>query len=163
MIRHIFTYLFRMLLALSLSIGVSECKPIQVLSGGSISDGLDLSRIRIGEHTGYTRIVFDVTYWEGYGPPKAGTSSKSVGHYKFTLKQDNNIEIEFSGFRSSSAKDIMVSEPSIVRSIKRLKGEAYGDDSSVFYRIGLRDSAKLKVFPLYNPARIVLDISALPI
>jgi len=163
MISHTMAYIFRMLLVLSLTVGVSEGKPIQVLSGGTISDGLDLSHIRIGEHTGYTRIVFDVQYWEGYGSPKAGTSSDNVGHYTFTLDQNHTIEIEFSGFRSSSAKDVTVSRHSRVQSIKMLKGEAYGDDSAVFYRIRLRDPAKLKVFHLYNPARIVLDISTLPL
>jgi len=142
---------------------VSEGKPIQVLSGGTISDGLDLSHIRIGEHTGYTRIVFDVQYWEGYGAPKAGTSSDNVGHYTFTLEQNHTIEVEFSGFRSSSAKDVTVSGHSRVQSIKILKGEAYGDDSAVFYKICLHGPAKLKVFHLYNPARIVLDISTLPL
>ena len=42
-----------------------------------------------------------------------------------------------------------------------LRGEAYGDDSSIFYKIRLRHPAKLKVFHLYNPARIVLDIYGL--
>ena len=158
MTSHTMAFISRMILVLSLTVGVSECKPVQVLSGGSISDGLALSSIRIGEHAGQTRIVFDVKYWEGYGVPKAGRSSNSVGHYKFTLDQNNSIEIEFSGFRSSSTKEVSVSEHSMIRSIRRLKGEAYGDDSSVFYRIGLRGSARLKVFHLYNPARIVLDI-----
>ena len=159
----IILYLFRMLLVLSFTIGVSEAKPVQVIAGGSISDGLDLSHIRIGEHAGYTRIVFDVKYWEGYGVPKAGRSSNNVGHYKFTLDQNNSIEIEFSGFRSSSAKEVSVPEQSMIQSIRRLKGEAYGDDSSVFYRIRLRAPAKLKVFHLYAPARIVLDINPLAI
>ena len=139
-----------------MTIGV--CKPVQVISGGTISDGLDLSHIRIGEHTKYTRIVFDVTYWEGYGAPKAGTSSDNVGHYRFTLDENQSIEVEFSGFRSSSAKQTSVSDQSIVQSIKMLRGEAYGDDSSIFYQIRLRYPVKLKVFHLYNPARIVLDI-----
>ena len=156
-------FIFRMVLVLGLTVGVSKGKPIQVLSGGTISDGLDLSSIRIGEHTGYTRIVFDVEYWEGYGVPKAGRSSDNVGHYIFTLEQNHTIEIEFSGFRSSSAKDVTVSGHRLVQSIKMLRGEVYGDDSSVFYQIRLRSPAKLKVFHLLNPARIVLDISALPL
>ncbi len=152
------TSMVRIVLVLSLSIGVSECTPIQVLSGGTVSDGLDLSQIRIGEHGGYTRIVFDVKYWEGYGTPKAGTSSDKVGHYTFTLEQNHRVEAEFSGFRSSSAKDIVASERSKVHSIKRLKGEAYGDDSTVFYQIQLRAPARIKVFHLYNPSRIILDV-----
>ncbi|MEA3434162.1 MAG: hypothetical protein U9R13_06230, partial [Campylobacterota bacterium] len=157
MTSHTMAFIFRMLLMLSLTVGVSECKPVQILSGGTISDGLDLSSIRIGEHADYTRIVFDVQYWEGYGAPKAGTPSDNVGHYTFTLEQNHTIEVEFSGFRSSSAKDVTVSEHSRVQSIKMLRGEAYGDDSSVFYKIRLRYPARLKVFHLYNPARVVLD------
>jgi hypothetical protein len=163
MISHMIAFIFRMLLVLSLTVVVSECKPIQVLSGGTISDGLDLSHIRIGEHRGYTRIVFEVKYWEGYGAPKAGTSSETVGHYKFTLDQNHMIKVVFSGFRSSSAQDVSVSKSSRVRFIQILKGEAYGDDSSVFYQIGLRGPARLKAFHLCNPARIVLDISTLPL
>ena len=151
--------IFRVMLVFSLSMSISECKPVQVLSGGSISDGLDLSNIRVGEHRGYTRIVFDVKYWEGYGAPKAGTSSDNVGHYKFTLNENHTIEVEFSGYRSNSAKDI--TGQGVVQSIERLKGEAYGDDSSLFYQIILRHPAKLKVFHLYDPARIILDISRL--
>jgi len=158
MISHTMAFIYRMMLVLSLTVGVSEGKPIQVLSGGTISDGLDLSHIRIGEHTGYTRIVFDVQYWEGYGASKAGTPSDNIGHYTFILEQNHSIEVEFSGFRSSSAKDVTVSGHRLVQSIKMLRGEAYGDDSSVFYRIRLRGPARLKVFHLYNPARIVLDI-----
>ena len=99
-----------------------------------------------------------MTYWEGYGAPKAGQSSDNVGHYKFTLHENHSIELEFSGFRSSSAKETSVPAQSTVESIKMLRGEVYGDDSSVFYQIQLRHPAKLKVFHLYNPARIVLDV-----
>ena len=151
-------FILRVILLLNVSMTIVVSKPVQVISGGTVSDGLDLSNIRIGEHTEYTRIVFDVTYWEGYGAPKAGSSSDNIGHYKFTLNQNHSIEIEFSGFRSSSAKHTSVSAQSIVQSIKMLRGEAYGDDSSIFYQIRLQHPAKLKVFHLYNPARIVLDI-----
>lgn len=157
-VKHSILGIFRVILLLSVSMTISVCKPVQVISGGTVSDGLDLSKIRIGEHSEYTRIVFDVTYWEGYGTPKAGSSSDNVGHYRFTLHQNHSIEIEFSGFRSSSAKNTRVSDQSIVKSIKMLRGEAYGDDSSIFYQIRLRYPVKLKVFHLYKPARIVLDI-----
>lgn len=161
MIRYFFKSVFRILFVLGLTIGVAECKPIQVLSGGSVSDGLDLAHIRIGEHNEYTRIVFEVKYWKGYGASKAGRSSDTVGHYKFTLDQDHTIEAVFSGFRSGSANETAISGESRVQSVKRLKGEAYGDDSTVFYQIRLRHASRLKVFHLYDPARIVLDISTL--
>lgn len=157
-VKHSILLIFGVILLLSVGMIIGVCKPVQVISGGSVSDGLDLSNIRIGEHTEYTRIVFDVTYWEGYGAPKAGSSSDNVGHYRFTLDQNHSIEIEFSGFRSSSATHTSVADQSIVQSINMLRGEAYGDDSSIFYEIRLRHPSRLKVFHLYNPARIVLDI-----
>lgn len=156
MIRQCKLYLYCIVFVFSLS--MLEAKPVQVLSGGSISDGLDLSGVRIGKHEGYTRIVFDVQYWEGYGVPKAGTSSDTVGHYTFSIDENYSIQAEFSGFRSSSTRKIIKLEESIIKTIEVLQGEEYGDDSSVFYRILLRRSARLKVFHLYNPARIVLDI-----
>lgn len=158
MIRKSKLYLYCIVFVFSLSI--LEAKPIQVLSGGSISDGLDLSAIRIGKHEAYTRIVFDIKYWEGYGTSKAGKSSDTVGHYRFSLNDKHRIEAEFSGFRSSSTKKVIKFKDSIIQSIEILRGEDYGDDSSVFYRISLRKSARLKAFHLQNPARIVLDITA---
>lgn len=133
-------------------------KPIQVLSGGSVSDGLNLSSIRIGKHEGFTRIVFDVKYWEGYGSPKAGTSSDTVGHYTFTIDENHSILAEFSGFRSSSTRKLIKPEEGIIKTIEVLRGEVYGDDSSIFYHIFLKKPIKIKVFHLLNPTRIVLDL-----
>jgi len=157
MIRQSKLYFYCIVFIFSLS--MLDGKPIQVFSGGSVSDGLNLSSIRIGKHEGFTRIVFDVKYWEGYGAPKAGTSSDTVGHYTFTIDENHSILAEFSGFRSSSTKKMIKLEDSIIKTIEVLQGKAYGDDSSIFYCISLRRTARLKVFHLYNPARIVLDIS----
>ena len=145
-----------LLLGLGLSLPAAE--PLQVLSGGESSDGLNLSAIRVGQHPGFTRIVFDVTCWAGYGSPKAGEPADRVGHYRFALLPDRSIEVELAGFRSTTAAIPKLSKRDNVTSIERLSGEAYGDDSSVFYRIRLRSSAVLRAFYLKGPARIVLDI-----
>ncbi len=163
MTSHTIAFIHRMVLVLSLTVGVSECKPVQVLIGGVISDGLDLSNVRIGEHAGYTRIVFDVQYWEHHGDGTGVTPSDTPGYYRFTLEKNHTIEARLSGFRSRSA-DVTLSEYSKrVQSIEVLGGQAYADDSAIFYKIHLRGPVILKAFHLYNPARIVLDISSPPL
>ncbi len=156
MIRRSKLYFYNIVFIFSLS--MLDGKPIQVLSGGSVSDGLNLSSIRIGKHEGFTRIVFDVKYWEGYGSPKAGTSSDTVGHYTFTIDENHSILAEFSGFRSSSTRKLIKPEEGIIKTIEVLRGEVYGDDSSIFYHIFLKKPIKIKVFHLLNPTRIVLDL-----
>ncbi|WP_153015101.1 hypothetical protein [Sulfurovum riftiae] len=112
----------------------------------------------MGEHQGFTRIVFDVTYWQGYGKPQAGKPADKAGHYTFTLHPDLSIEAELAGFRSTTTAIPSLPKGGIIRTIKRLSGEEYGDDSAVFYRITLRRNARLKAFTLKDPARIVLDV-----
>jgi len=112
-------------------------EPLQRLSGGEGADGLNLSDIRVGRHLEFTRIVFDVTYWQGYGKPQAGRPADKAGHYTFTLQPDLHIEAELAGFRSTTAVIPSLPKESIICSIKRLSGEEYGDDSAVFYRITL--------------------------
>jgi len=150
--------LVRLFMVLSLCLSSLWAEPLQVLSGGESADGLNLAAIRIGKHPTYTRIVFDVTYWAAYEKEKAGKPADRVGHYRFVLQPDHSIEVELAGFRSTTASIPQLPRGSIITSIRRLSGEAYGDDSSVFYRIGLKRAAKMKAFYLKEPARIVLDI-----
>jgi len=144
---------------LFLTVSILYAEPLQVLRGGERSDGLNLSAIRLGEHSSFTRIVFDVTYWQSSGNPNAGQPSTEVGHYSFMLQPDHTIDVELGGFRSSTATIPPLPQGDIITSIQRLRGEAYGDDSSLFFRIRLSDPARLKAFWLKNPARIILDIS----
>ncbi|MFK5975966.1 MAG: hypothetical protein QM493_05620 [Sulfurovum sp.] len=134
-----------------------------ILSGGSITDGLDLAKLRVGEHIGYTRMVFNINYGEGYGKEKANTPADMTGNYLFKLA-DNNISIEaiFSGFRSSS---FIFNDKNSTRlkSINLLKGEAYDDDSSFSYHIELHKKVEIKAFILPKPSRIILDIFDTPI
>jgi len=134
-----------------------------VVRGGSIGDGLDLSNIRVGEHTRYTRMVFHVNYSEGYGVELANTPANITGNYIFELDDTNlSIEATFSGFRSSSfeLKDINSTR---VESMTPLLGEEYADDSSLIYKIKLYKPSKIKAFILYKPSRIILDIFDAPI
>ena len=128
----------------------------QTIKGGTITDGLDVANIKIAKHTDYTRVVFHINFWEGHSKPN--TPADTTGSYKFVLDENNtSIEVELSGFRSATIKDIKIVDS--IKSIEELKGEEYADDSSIFYNINLADkSYKIKAFTLDNPSRIVLDI-----
>jgi len=128
----------------------------QTIKGGTISDGLDLANIKMAKHQDYTRVVFYTNFWEGHN--KANTPADTAGSYEFVLSDDKkNIDVELSGYRSSSVKNITTIDS--IKSIKELRGEEYGDDSSIFYRIKLPNKASnIKAFTLENPARVVLDI-----
>jgi len=132
----------------------------QTIKGGTITDGLDLANVKIAKHIDYTRVVFYVNFWEGHSKPN--TPADTTGSYKFVLDENNkSIKIELSGFRSSTIKNIKqdIKIVDSIKSIEELKGEEYGDDSSIFYNIVLKDkSSKIKAFTLENPSRIVLDI-----
>jgi hypothetical protein len=145
-------YILLLLLFLSSSFGAS-----QLLKGGTVSDGLDVSAIKLGSHEKFTRIVFFVNYWEGH--EQANTPAKSTGSYEFKLSDDSlSIEAQLLGFRSATASDIENNKSTNIKSIKQLKGEEYGDDSSVFYKIELSRPSSIKAFTLQDPSRIVLDI-----
>ncbi len=142
-------------LLLSSSFGVS-----QILKGGSISDGLDISAIKLGEHEKFTRIVFFVNNWEGHEQPN--TPANTSGSYEFKLSKDSlSIQAELLGFRSATTTNPETNSSADIQSIEQLKGEEYGDDSSIFYQIKLSTPSKIKAFTLENPSRIVLDIETL--
>ncbi|MBL0721628.1 MAG: hypothetical protein JJV88_03505 [Sulfurovum sp.] len=128
----------------------------QTIKGGEVAEGLDLADIKMAKHIDYTRVVFYVNWWEGHTKPN--TPADTTGSYTFVLSDDNkSIEVELSGFRSATVKDIKLVDT--IKSIEELKGEKYADDSSIFYKINLTDKAsEIKAFTLKSPARIILDI-----
>ncbi len=133
-----------------------------IIRGGSITDGLDLAKVKVGEHIDYTRMVFYINYGEGYGKDKANKPADTTGNYSFELADNNSsIEAIFSGFRSISFT-LDDKNSSRVQSMKMLKGEEYDDDSSFSYHIKLYKKVEIKAFTLPNPSRIILDIFDMP-
>lgn len=128
-----------------------------ILKGGTLGDGYDLSTIEIGEHEGFTRVVFGITYWEG-DSENAGKKVDDGGYYIFVLDENKTIRADFSGFRSATVKMPTLTSHPILKEIVQLKGEEYGDDSSLFFKISLQKEATIKSAYLTNPARFVLDV-----
>ncbi len=126
------------------------------VSGGNITDGLNIGEIRVSEGTERTRIVFD-----SYSATDVKASVS--GHYTFKyLPEQNRITLVVNGYRQFSAlgnsKLRTFSENSIIKKIyltKRL------DDSSFQCNIDLRQSANVNAFDIKEPGRIVIDVSPL--
>ena len=129
----------------------------QVFEGGYLSDGLDIAKIRQSkEGEDKLRLVFDI-HKQSVKSGSLGEPSKRVGSYNFIYYPEKNlITAIVSGYRAFSASLPKFSSSSIVEKIYMDK---YLDDSGYKFHIKLKDDAKVKVFDLQNPARIVVDIS----
>lgn len=122
----------------------------QLFEGGYLSDGLDITKIRQSRHGDMLRLVFDSN---GEG------DNGRVGSYSFVYSPDKYlIKATIGGYRNFSATLPKFSEDSIVEKIYLDK---HLGDSEYKFNIKLREEAKLKVFNLENPARIVIDIKQL--
>ena len=128
-----------------------DYEDITYFSGGIISDELEVGKIREGHHEEYIRLVFDVYNESGY--------ANSVGHYEAIYnRHKKDISVKLSGYRKFSASFPSFSHSSV---IEKIYFEKYLDDSGFKFHIKLRQDAKLKIFDLPNPARLVFDIKAI--
>ena len=122
----------------------------QVFEGGYLSDGLDISKIRQSQHGNMLRLVFDSK------GASDNVSSNKVGSYSFIYYPDKYlITATIGGYRHFSASLPTFSTNSVV---EKMYMDEYLDDSGYKFHIKLREDAKVKVFDLENPARIVVDI-----
>ena len=127
----------------------------QVFEGGYLSDGLDMAKIRQSKEGGVLRLVFD-THQRSLESGSLGVSSDKVGSYSFVYYPEKYlITAIVGGYRAFSASLPKFSSSSIVEKIYM---DEYLDDSGYKFHIKLKEDAKVKVFDLQNPARIVVDI-----
>ncbi len=123
------------------------------VTGGEITDGKDIYRIRWGKHSTFERIVFDIHYGdseEDYGPVDVPCYFE-IRYVPSRLK----FEVDFSGAREASATIPILARSRLISYIDFRN--LYGD-SSVGYVIKLKRPVKFEVFELHNPARVVIDI-----
>lgn len=118
----------------------------QIFEGGYLSDGLDIYKIRKSQHGDMLRLVFD----------SKGATNGKVGSYSFVYYPDKYlITGRIDGYRSFSATLPSFSTTNVV---EKMYMDEKLDDSGYKFHIKLREDAKVKVFNLENPARIVVDI-----
>jgi len=112
------------------------------------ANGLDVRKIRQGQHDGYVRLVFDV-YNEN-------SVAKSVGNYSAKYNRDtNDIFVVLKGYNDFSA-----SLPSFSRNspIEQIYFENNQYNGQYKFHIKLRGDAEVKVSDLPSPARLIFDI-----
>jgi len=121
---------------------------VDTFSSGIMSNGLDVRKIREGKYKEYTRLVFDVY---------ADTSpARVVGHYD--AKHDSSkkdISVILHGYQKFSAPLPSFPYDSV---IEQIHFEQYPNESGFKFHIKLRENAKVRIFDLKNPARLVFDI-----
>lgn len=128
-----------------------QVETITSFSGGREMDGLEVHKIREGKHEGYTRLVFDIY--------ENGKPSNSFGHYEAKYnRQKQDITVVLSAYRKFTKSLPSFSHDSI---IEKIYLEKYLDDSSFKFHIKLRQDAKVRIFDLPNPARLIFDIKAI--
>ena len=126
-------------------------------SGGRISDGLDIGTIRVSYKGDSTRIVFDSYQWNQTSE-YLGEKVNKVGAYDFNYNPDKLlITATINGYRGFSAALPKFSRDSVV---EKMYLDEYLDDSGYKFYIKLKFDAKVKIFDLNNPGRIVMDISS---
>ena len=128
-----------------------QVEEITSFSGGTEMDGLEVHKIREGKHEGYTRLVFDIY--------ENGKPSNSFGHYEAKYNsQKKDITVVLSAYRKFTESLPSFSHDSI---IEKIYLEKYLDDSGFKFHIKLRQDAKVRIFNLPNPARLIFDIKAI--
>ncbi len=124
---------------------------VEVYDGGTLGNGFDIKNIRKGRHNGYLRLVFDV--YEEANP------AYSVGRYRGTYNvYTNKISITLEGYRKFSAA---LPSFSSNENIEKIFVEKSLEEQGFNVYIKLLDEAKVKIFDLSNPARLVIDIKAI--
>jgi len=121
---------------------------VSSFSDSVVKNRLDVIKIREGRHEGYLRLVFDVY--------DKGKSAKTVGHYDAKyVSSRKDISVILHGYQKFSAPLPSFPHDS---TIEQIYFEQYPENKGFKFHIKLREHAKVKIFDLKNPARLVFDI-----
>jgi len=138
-------------------IEIEESQPQEIIeeensfSSEVLKNSLDVVKIREGRHEGYLRLVFDVY--------EHGQASKTVGQYEAKYSRNHSdISVILHGYQKFSAPLPSFPHDS---TIEQIYFEQYPTNQGFKFHIKLREDAKVKIFDLKNPARLVFDIKAI--
>jgi hypothetical protein len=124
---------------------------VSSFSNTVVKNGLDVLKIREGKHDGYIRLVFDVY--------DNGKPAKTIGRYDAKYTSSNkDITVVLHGYQKFSAPLPSFPYYSV---IEQIHFDQYPKNSGFKFHIKLRENAKVKIFELKNPARLVFDIKAI--
>ncbi len=131
--------------------GETNEEEVHSFSNRESVEGLELRAIRTGKHDGYMRLVLDVYNHQNI--------AQEVGHYDANYYPSRDeISVILHDYQKFSA-----SLPSFARNeiIESIHFDKYPKDRGLKFHIKLRQNAKVKIFDLKNPARLVFDIKAI--
>lgn len=131
-------------------------------SGGTIANNLDIGMVRLGQGSKYTRLIFDTYHWEGYAQIPVRKADHS-GTYIFTYEpRQKRIVGILDGYQAFSAlmgdhKDLYEGN----NMVKTIHLDEYLDKSGFKFTIELKQEAKIQVYELDYPGRIIIDMMPL--
>ena len=131
----------------------------EIFSGGIMTDGLDIGTIRLGKEGTTTRLVFDCYKWN-INSNTPSIRAHETGYYTFTYEpKKRRITAIINGYRGFSAlHKAKVRTFGSNPMVRKLTMEKYLDDSGFKFTIELKKNAKVNVFDLKAPGRIIVDI-----
>ena len=132
----------------------------EIFSGGIMTDGLDIGTVRLGKEAGTTRLVLDSFKWN-MDAKTPSIRAYETGYYTFTYDpRTRRITGIIDGYRGFSAlhgaKERTFGSNAMVR---KLSLKPYADDSGFKFVIELKQNAKVNIFDLKGPGRIIIDIT----
>ncbi len=128
---------------------------VETFAGGTITDGLDIGKIRLGKNGSTTRLVFDSF------TKVPNERAYESGHYTFTYNpQNRRITAVVNGYRAVSAlqagKAPQWRANNVVSTVyldKRISNSSYK------FIIQLKQNAHINVYDIKGPGRIVVEIT----
>ena len=125
--------------------------------GGEIADGLDVKNIRWGKHDGFERLVFDIYKWGGPTKPEGIFPNDYPGRFELKFQNELILYLRFNGYRAFSANPPDLYSSKLIEQAQLDTREEPTNDINYSFLIKLKKPAKLEVFELDSPARIVVD------
>ena len=123
----------------------------ETFRGGTEMEGLAVGSIRSSQKSDGVRIVLDSYEWDAVQQETIGEAG-SVGQFRFVYDPDRALIMgALEGYENLTTNMPSFSQESLV---EKVYPNAVGD--RVY--IKLREEAKVRVFALENPGRIVIDI-----
>jgi len=124
---------------------------VSSFSNSVVQNSLDVLKIREGRHEGYLRLVFDIY--------SNGKSAKTVGRYNAKyIRTKKDIVVILHGYQKFTAPLPSFPHDSI---IEQIYFEQYPANQGFKFHIKLREDAKVRIFNLEKPARLVFDIKSI--
>lgn len=129
------------------------------ITGGIITDGLDVKKVRWASRDGFERLVFDVYKWGGYDGGESTERVDVPGYFEISgTGNSNTLDIKLEGYRAFSAKMPDFKESKLIKSLEVNRDEKFASDSGFFLELDLMEPPVFKAYELRDPARIVIDL-----